>query len=261
MNWRVGVVGSPIEHSRSPQLQVAGLKLAGLEGNATRVELGLGDADQLRDLLTSRFDALSVTSPLKYAAFECCDELSDVATRTQSVNSMLVRDGKILGASTDGEGFIEALSHEFGSVVENAHAVILGSGGAASAILDALVDYGVASVVVHGRNEEKIEELTRRYKNTYSRSLVYRPVDLIVNTLPITGRGNEASVLQGVHHESVAVDITYDPDVSEWRKLYDEVGCRTMNGLPMLAFQAALQMQWWWDVPVEGAKLLEVLHD
>ncbi|HEY5104742.1 MAG TPA: NAD(P)-binding domain-containing protein, partial [Acidimicrobiales bacterium] len=247
--------------SRSPQLQVAGLKLAGLEGNATRVELGLGDADQLRDVLTSRFDALSVTSPLKYAAFECCDELSDVAARTQSVNSMLVRDGKILGASTDGEGFIEALRHEFGSVVGNAHAVILGSGGAASAILDALVDHGVASVVVHGRNEEKIEELTRRYKNVYSSSLVYRPIDLIVNTLPIGGRGNEASVLQGVHHESVAVDITYDPVVSEWRKLYDEVGCRTMNGLAMLAFQAALQMQWWWDVPIEGAKLLEVLHD
>jgi len=261
VNWRVGVVGSPIEHSRSPQLQVAGLKLAGLEGNATRVELGLGGADQLRELLMADFDAISVTSPLKHAAFECCDELSEVAARTQSVNSMLVREGRILGASTDGEGFIEALEHEVGPVVTNAHAVILGSGGAASAILDALVDHGVASVVVHGRNEEKVEEITSRFKNAYSSSLVYRPVDLVINTVPVGGRGAEASVLQGVHHESVAVDISYDPVVTEWRKLYDEVGCRTMNGLAMLAFQAALQMQWWWDVPLDGAKLLEVLHD
>jgi shikimate dehydrogenase len=146
-------------------------------------------------------------------------------------------------------------------VAENAHAVILGSGGAASAILDALVDHGVASVVVHGRNEVKVEELIGRYKNVYSSSLVYRPVDLIVNTVPVGGRGDEASVLQGVHHESVAVDITYDPVFTDWRKLYDESGCRTMNGLPMLAFQAALQMQWWWGVPLEGAKLLEALND
>jgi len=259
--WRVGVVGSPIEHSRSPQLQEAGLKLAGLEGASTRVELGLSGAGQLKELLTSRFDALSVTSPLKRTAYECCDERSDVATRTQSVNSLLVRDGKIHGASTDGDGFVDALSHEFGSVVENAHAVILGAGGAASAILDALIDRGVASVVVHGRNDVKVEELTRRYKNVFSSSLVYRPVDLIVNTVPVSGRGHEASVLQGVHHESVAVDISYEPERTTWRTLYDDAGCRTMNGLAMLAFQAAIQMQWWWGVPLDGAKLLEVLRD
>lgn len=260
MIWRVGVAGSPIAHSLSPTLHEAGLRLAGLEGTSTRVELGLGDAQKLRELLSSEFDALSITAPLKHAAFLLCDELSDVATRTQSVNSILMRDGVLLGDSTDGGGFINALQSEFGPVVENAHAVVLGSGGAASAIVDALVESGVSSVVIHARNEAKVEELRLRYRNVFSNSIVYRPVDLVVNTLPVAGRTLEAAVLQGVHPETVAVDITYDPRDSAWRDLYNEAGCRTMNGLAMLAFQAALQMQWWWGVTLEGEKLLEILQ-
>jgi shikimate dehydrogenase len=209
--------------------------------------------------MSSEFDALSITAPLKYEAFQRSHELSDVARRTQSVNSLLQRDGVLYGDSTDGEGFINALRAEFGSVVENAHAVVLGAGGAASAVVDALVHHGVNSVVVHARNEGKVEELRGRYQNVFSSSLVYRPVDLVVNTVPVAGRDVEAAVLQGVHHETVAVDITYDPRVSSWRTLYDEAGCRTMNGLAMLAYQAALQMQWWWGVDVDGAHLLEVL--
>jgi shikimate dehydrogenase len=260
MSWRLGVVGSPIAHSLSPQLQLAGLQLAGLEGTSTRVELGLKDAEQLKVIATTTFDALSVTSPLKAVAHELCDELSEVAARTKSVNSLLARDGKLLGESTDGLGFVTSLSGEMGFALENTHAVVLGAGGAASAIVDALVHHGVASAVVLARNEARVEELASRYKNVFSHSLVYRPVDLVVNTLPLEGRGEEAAVLQGVHHETIAVDITYEPRSSPWRQLYDDAGCRSMNGLPMLAYQAALQMQWWWGVTLEGAKLLEVLQ-
>lgn len=260
MIWRVGVVGSPIEHSLSPRLHERGLKLAGLEGTSTRVKMGLDDADQLKVLATTKFDALSVTSPLKHVAFELCDELSEVATNTQSVNSLLVRDGTLLGASTDGLGFVNALRDEMGFAVENTHAVILGAGGAASAILDALVHRGVASVVVLARNEARAEELSGRHKNVFTKSLVYRPVDVVVNTVRVEARGHEAAVLQGVHRETVAVDITYSPRNSVWRQLYEDAGCRSMNGLPMLAYQAVLQMQWWWGVALEGAKLLEVLQ-
>lgn len=260
MTWRLGVVGSPIEHSLSPVLHEAGLKLAGQEGTSARVELDLAGASTLAALMRSDFDALSVTSPLKRAAFELCEEVSDVASRTESVNSLLVRDGNIVGASTDGEGFLNALSATFGGEVENSHVVVLGAGGAASAIVDALVHHGVSSVVVHGRNEAKVEALANRSKNVFASSLVYRPVDLVVNTIPSRSRNAEAAVLQGVHHETIAVDITYEPILSSWRQLYESAGCRTMNGLAMLAYQAALQMNWWWETSIDGAALLEVLQ-
>jgi shikimate dehydrogenase len=260
MNWRLGVVGSPIAHSMSPLLHERGLELANLEGSSDRLEMNLEGASALPEVMGERFDALSVTSPLKYAAFQLCDELSDVAQRTQSVNSLLWRDDKLHGVSTDGEGFLDALEGELGAKVENAHVVVLGAGGAASAIIDALVHDEVATVVVHGRNEAKLEEFASRYRNVFSASLVYRPVDFIINTLPAAGRENEAAVLQGVHPETIAVDITYEPRYSEWRQRYENAGCRTMNGLPMLAYQAALQMNWWWGVGLKGAQLLEVLQ-
>jgi shikimate dehydrogenase len=259
VNWRVGVVGSPVAHSLSPQLHEAGLRLAGLSGTSSRVEVKLEDADNLRDLLGAEFDALSVTSPLKGAAFSMSEERTDAAVRTKSVNSLLVRDGVLWGASTDGDGFVSSLTHTFGPVVENAHVVVLGAGGAASAIVDALVHDGAASVAVLGRTPAKADALADRYPNVYSSALVYRPVDLVVNTIPIAGRVTEAAVLQGVHPETIAVDITYEPRESEWRLRYEDAGCRSMNGLAMLAFQAAIQMEWWWGVTLEGAQLLEVL--
>jgi shikimate dehydrogenase len=259
VNWRLGVVGSPVAHSLSPQLHEAGLRLAGLTGTSSRVEVKLEDADDLRDLLGAQFDALSVTSPLKSVAFTLSEVRSEAAERTKSVNSLLVRDGVLHGASTDGDGFIASLSHAYGPVVDNAHVVVLGAGGAASAIVDALVQHGAASVAVLGRTPSKAEALADRHPNVFSSALVYRPVDLVINTVPIAGRVAEAAVLQGVHPETIAVDITYEPRKSEWRLRYEEEGCRTMNGLAMLAFQAAIQMEWWWGVTLEGAQLLEVL--
>ena len=259
MNWRLGVVGSPVAHSLSPRLHQAGLRLAGLEGSSRPVELGLEESGRLRRLLAEQYDALAVTSPLKRVAFELCDEASDVAKRAGSVNSLLARDGRILGHSTDGAGFVDSLCDAFGDVITNAYVVVLGSGGAASAILDALVDRGVGSVVVQARSESRVAELTQRYSNVRASSQVERPVDLVVNTLPVAARPSESAVLAGVHPGTVAVDLAYEPRDSAWRQHYRDAGCRTLNGLPMLAYQAAFQMGWWWGVTLKGAQLLEVL--
>lgn len=260
MNWRVGIAGSPVSHSLSPRLHEMGLRLAGLSGTSTRVEIDLAHATDLKQLLGTEYEALSITSPLKRAAFELCDEPSETAARTQSVNSLLVRDGVLLGESTDGQGFVDAVQASFGSIIDNAHVVVLGAGGAASAIVDGLVANGAQSVVVHGRTAANVDALVDRYANVHSWSLVYRPIDLIVNTIPEVGRSVEATVLQGVHHDTIAVDIVYDPPETEWRRRYAEAGCRTLNGLPMLAYQAAIQMRWWWGVALDGAQLLEGLQ-
>jgi shikimate dehydrogenase len=259
MKWRLGVAGSPIAHSLTPQLHDAALAMVGLEGTSQRVELGAKDKAKLNKVMRKDFDALSITMPLKGFGVEICDELDEVATRTGSVNSLLMRDGRLLGTSTDGDGFVNAVRGQFGISVEGAHVVVLGAGGAASAIVDGLVRAGVASVAVHARNEAKVEALVARYEHVYDFSLTYRPVDLIVNTTPILGRADDVAVMQGVGAHTIAVDITYEPRTSEWRALHERSGCPSANGLGMLAYQAALQMQWWWDTPVDAAKLLKVI--
>ncbi len=259
MNWRLGIAGSPIADSLTPQLHEAALAMAGFEGTSRRVELGAKDKTKLNKAMRKEFDGLSITMPLKAFGIEICDEVDDVAMRTRSVNSLLMRDGKLLGASTDGDGFVNALRGQFDVGVEGAHVVVLGSGGAASAIVDGLVRHDVASVAVHGRNEATVEELVARHKNVHDFSLTYRPVDVIVNTTPIAGRTDDAAVMQGVGAHTIAVDITYEPRMSSWRALHERSGCLTSNGLGMLAYQAALQLQWWWDVPIDAGQLLKAI--
>lgn len=260
MNWRLGVVGSPIAHSLSPVLHEAGLALAGLAGHSTRLEVGLDEAPRLREIVLEHFDAVSVTAPLKGRAVEVCDVVTEVARRTDSVNAILVRDGRLEGNSTDGAGFVDALEARFGPTVEGAHALVLGAGGAARALVDAMVERGVASVSVLARRPGAAEAIAARYPAVYSSTLVYRPVDLVVNTIPAGARPQSRSLLQGVGPHTVAVDLAYEPRETPWLALHRAHGCRTQNGLPMLAYTAALLMSWWWGVALNGAELLEVVR-
>lgn len=259
MKWRLGVVGSPIEQSLSPQLHEAGLAQAGLKGSSVRVELAEADAKKLGKWMGKNYDALSVTMPLKRAALAYCDQLDDVASRVGALNSLRWREGRIEGANTDGAGFVDALRAGFGVSVDNLHAVVLGSGGAARAVVDALVSQGASSVAVHARSSDQVDQLSAAYPNVFGHMLVYRPVDLIVNTIPAHGRGPESAVIQGVTPETIAVDVTYSPAMTDWRAMYRAAGCRTQNGLGMLAYQAARQMSWWFDASIDGAALLRVI--
>lgn len=259
MFWRLGVAGSPIAHSLSPRLHEAGLALAGLEGSSTRFEIAEGEVATLGRLMGEQVDALSVTMPLKAGAATLCDELDDRARALGVVNSLWWREGRLLGASTDGPGFVDSLRGEFRTEVADMHVVVLGAGGAASAIVDALVLGGVHSIAVLGRTGAHVTRITGRYDNVLDHTTLYRPVDLIVNATPAAGRAGAAAVVQGVTRDTIAVDITYDPARSSWLALYADLGCRHANGLAMLAYQAARQMNWWWGSDLEGAALLKAI--
>lgn len=260
MEWRLGVVGSPVAHSLSPALHEAGLARAGLVGRSVRREVGPEEAGDLRGLVMREFDAVAVTAPLKGRALAACDEVSEVARRTDSVNGIVVREGRLVGESTDGRGFLDALSAAYGEVVADAHVVVLGAGGAARAVVDVLVEAGAASVSVIARRPRPAALLAERYARVHAGALVYRPVGVIVNTVPAPGRGPEGAVAQGVTSDTVAVDLAYEPRETPWLARYRAAGCRTQNGLAMLCYTAARLMSGWWDVALDGGELLEVVR-
>lgn len=259
MNWRLGVAGSPIAHSLSPELHAAGLALAGLQGSSQRYEIVEADAGTLRDLMGTSLDALSITMPLKSAAASLCDQLDERAAALGVVNSLQFRDDQLLGAATDGPGFVDSLRGVFDVSVENQYVVVLGAGGAARAIVDSLVIAGAHSVTVHGRSAANVERIVSRHPHVMDHTVLYRPVDVIVNTTPAAGREHAAAVMQGVTRDTIAVDITYEPRTSQWLALHAVLGCRHTNGLAMLAYQAARQMNWWWDSEIDGAQLLKAI--
>ncbi len=259
MSFRLGVIGSPISHSLSPQLHEAGLRAVGLEGGSTRHEVDQDSFTAFMATASESFDALSVTAPLKTLAYERAGELTDAARAVEAVNSLLFRDGKIYGHNTDGEGFVSALRARFQTDFADCHVVVLGAGGAARSIIRSLVQDGVSSIAVHGRSEENVNRACAPYSNVFGFSLVYRPVDLVINTIPSSSRHVEKAVLQGISPDSAAVDITYEPRQSQWRGLYENLGCQTDNGLRMLAHQAAAQLTWWLERDFDGEALLELI--
>ena len=259
MKWRLGVVGYPIEHSLTPQLHEKALSLCGLRGTSERVAMPDADRNELHALMGERFDALSVTMPLKEAAATICDARDAVSTRTGVVNSLLWRDGHVQGACTDGRGFLDALLAQFHVTPTRMNVLVHGAGGAARGIVDAFVHAHVGTVVIHGRTPANVERMTNAYDHVFDADHEVDHFDLVVNTQPAHAPAPFGPEVAGVDAETIAVDITYEPRMSTWRQSYEDLGCRSANGLGLLAYQAALQMRWWWDLDVDGAKLLEVI--
>ncbi len=260
-SWRLGVVGSPVEHSLSPQLHRAGLKYMGFQGTSQRLDIDREHAFRVREVMGTAFDALSLTMPLKEIATSLCDELDERATALGVVNTLLWRDGRLAGASTDGAGFIDALGGEFGTSVTDMHVVVLGSGGAARAIVDSLVREGARAVSVIARNPTSVAKLIDAHPGIVDNVPTCGPIDLVVNTTPSTTRENDVTVMPGVSRDTIAVDITYEPRQSRWLAQYGGIGCRHRNGLAMLAYTVARQMNWWWNSDIPGSFLLTALTE
>jgi shikimate dehydrogenase len=143
----VGLLGWPTSHSLSPQMQNAGFDALGLDWAyvplPTPPEL-LREA--VRGLVATGFAGANVTIPHKEAVIELCDELDEVAQRAGSVNTLVIRDGRVHGSSTDGLAVTTQIE------ARGRRTLVLGTGGASKAVAAALEDAG-AEVVVHGRRD------------------------------------------------------------------------------------------------------------
>jgi shikimate dehydrogenase len=186
MMWRLGVVGSPIEHSLSPQLHDAVSRWRGSKGRRERVELGAKDKTKLNPVMRKEFDALSITMPLK--GFGVDSATNSTRWRRAPVRQLAAHAPRreTLGASTDGDGFVNALA-DSSTRSWGAHVVVLGAGGAASAIVDALVRAASArSPCTDAARPRSTRSSRATTTSTTSRGL---PAGrLIVNTTPIEGR-------------------------------------------------------------------------
>ncbi len=205
-------------------------------------------------LVALGFQGANVTIPHKTGVLAFCDELDQVASRGGSVNTLVIREGRVLGSSTDGlavTGAVEA---------EGARVLVLGAGGAAQAVATALVDAGCASLRVGARSPEKAHALGARLRGLApDRSVeaddAWPPsagdADLVLNATPV--RDELLVDLGGVRQ---VVDMAYKPDGSETALIAAarEAGCdRVVDGLDVLVAQGAASFERWTGVaaPVE----------
>lgn len=248
-----GVIGWPIAHSLSPTIHNAGFASCGADWvyAAFPVPSGAG-ADILRLCRQGVIAGLSVTMPHKTDVFHLVDRVSPAAASLRSVNTVSIDgDGSLVGHSTDGDGLVDSLLAR-GVDPAGLSVLVLGWGGAARSVVDALVRRRVARITVTNRSGVDRGELDAiaplaETIDWSTRDEAVSSHDLVVNCTSVGMGGDGRSP---IHHsslrsETVVVDLVYHPLETPLLIAAAEQGCRTVGGLGMLIHQAARQQRIW----------------
>lgn len=246
------LIGSPVAHSLSPAIHQAAFAAAGVDWAYVSFDVAPGRADAALDGMRALGIAgMSVTMPHKEQVAACVDGLAPAAADLQSVNTVVLEDGaRLIGHSTDGQGFVRSLEAE-GVDLGGIHVVVVGAGAAARSVVRALGRAGAAEIVVLNRTRRRAEELVER-TGPVARLAGDDPTDdlkraeLIINATAV-GFGSDdlpidASVL---HAGQLVADLVYHPLETALLRAATATGARTFDGLGMLVHQAALQQQLW----------------
>jgi shikimate dehydrogenase len=250
------VIGSPVHHSLSPALHNAAFAQLGLDWVYVALHVEHGEAQRAVDAMrVLGLGGMSVTMPHKEAVALAVDELDPAAAALRSVNTVVPRsDGTLVGHSTDGAGFVASLLEE-GHAVAGRSVCVVGAGGAARSIVDALAREGAASIVVLNRTAATAEEaasLAGRVGRVAASASEVRDADIVVNTTPV-GMGGAGSPVsdplpidpQLLRAGQVVADIVYHPRRTALLAAASAAGAATVEGLGMLVHQAAIQQRLW----------------
>jgi shikimate dehydrogenase len=245
----VGLIGNPVSHSLSPRMQNAAFAARGLDWAYVPLPVEAPKLEAaLAGLVALGFAGANVTIPHKSATAAYCDELDLVAERAGSVNTIVIRGGRLCGSSTDGEAVVGAVQPR------GAKVLMLGSGGAAQAVATALAEAGARSLAVAGIAEEQAGELVARLRTLFPHvhsDLVgwppsLRDATLIVNATPI----KDELPVEVASHQQV-VDLPYLTDGGETAlvRAARAAGCRVVvDGLEVLVRQGAASFERWTGV-------------
>ena len=257
-----GILGWPVAHSRSPRLHGLWLQRHGIDGAYVPLPVAPeAFADAVRGLAALGFRGANVTIPHKEAAFAVCDEVDATARRMGAVNTLVFREGRILGSNTDGFGFLENIRQQVpGWQAAAGPAVLLGAGGSARAITVALLEAGCPQVVLVNRTPARAEALARAVGGpvTVATTPPLAGAALLVNTtsLGMQGQPPLAVDLAPLPAQAVVADIVYVPLETPLLAAARARGLRAVGGLGMLLHQARPGFSHWFGVdPVVDAEL------
>ncbi|TVQ53179.1 MAG: shikimate dehydrogenase [Rhodobacteraceae bacterium] len=254
-----GVVGWPVGHSRSPALHGHWLKLYGLSGAYVAMAVAPDAlATALKGLVALGFAGCNVTLPHKEQALALADAATDRARRIGAANTLAIRQGRIEADNTDGFGFIENLRQGAPDWSAAAGpALVLGAGGAARAIVAALLDAGAPEVLIANRTPERAEALAAALG---ARAIPWAAAEAaaaeaatLVNTtsLGMAGQPPLDLSLDRARADALATDIVYAPLETAFLRRAAARGLRTVDGLGMLLHQARPGFEAWFGVAPE----------
>lgn len=248
------VIGDPIAHSKSPLIHSFWLGKLGLEAEyrATRIT-----ADGLEHYFSERSDdpdwaGCNITIPHKISALDHVSDPGGVRDSIGAINTVARGpDGRLFGTNTDAAGFLGPI---IDMPLEGAPVILIGSGGAANAILFALAQVGAGPITMLARNALKAAGLLARFGlkgDVKPLDAVLPSAALLINASPLGMQGQPPLPidLSTLPEAAVVYDIVYAPLETELLRAARARGLETVDGLEMLVGQAALAFEIFFDVP------------
>jgi shikimate dehydrogenase len=254
-----GVIGDPIEHSLSPTIHNAAFRHLGLDFVFLAFRVKAADLEKvIQGMRGLGIHGLNVTMPHKSAVIGCLDEVDFSVRFLDSANTILNRDGKLSGFSTDGVGALKALL-ENGVDLSGKKVLLLGAGGAAKAIAFTLVPE-VGELAILNRSAEKAEALAETLGHMFNRNVVggalspdtikmnLRDSDVLVNATSAGMKPNLSQSLvapEWLKSDLAVMDIVYNPIETKLAKDAKAVGAKVVSGVEMLIYQGAASFEIW----------------
>jgi shikimate dehydrogenase len=254
-----GVMGSPVAHSRSPALHGYWLRRYGIRGHYIPMDVAQKDLKHvLATLPLMGFVGLNVTIPHKESVLPLADVVSDRAALIGAANTLIFRkDGRIHADNTDGAGFIANLRQNAPQwQPASGPAVVLGAGGAARAVIAALIEVGVPEIRLANRTRPRADALRSDFgakvvvQDWVQAAGMMEGAATVVNTtsLGMTGKPDFQVSLTALRPGMLVTDLVYTPLKTQFLIAAAAQGCKVVDGLGMLLHQAAPGFERWFGV-------------
>ncbi|MDB4828431.1 shikimate dehydrogenase [Candidatus Pelagibacter sp.] len=258
------VIGNPIEHSLSPILHNYWIKNNGIDAIYEKQKLNESELEQIiEEIKKERINGVNVTVPFKKIIIPFLDELSVEAEKTQSVNTLYLKNKKVIGHNTDIIGFETSIEKSKYDLV-NKKVLILGAGGVVSSIIFALNKMKVSKIIISNRTKEKAQNLKKDFKNIELIEWGEVPnFDMIINATSIGLKEDDNIELNfsSISGNKFFYDVIYNPRETNFLKIGKKMGNKTLNGKLMFIYQGLEAFNIWHglkpDVDENVIKLLD----
>ena len=265
------VIGNPINHSLSPELQNYWLKKNNINGIYDKQKL---DIDDLKDFVlkikSKEIAGANITVPFKKEIIPFIDKLTPESEGTDSVNTILLNKGETVGYNTDIIGFEKAIKETNYNFVKK-KVLILGAGGVVPSIIFALQRMGVKHIMLSNRTKLKAEELKNYYKKKNSNENIITVVewgelpnfDVIINATSVGLKRDQKLNLDfsKIEKGKFFYDVIYNPKETNFLKIGKQLGSQTENGKKMFIYQAAEAFKIWHKIEPEINEEINKLLD
>lgn len=264
MTKHVFLIGHPVGHSVSPVFQQAGFDWYDLDVCYQAIDVDYASLCNIVSTLRgNEVIGANVTVPHKETVVALLDVLDEDARLIGAVNTIVNREGVLVGYNTDALGFVMALKEEASFDPNGKTALVLGAGGAARAVVVALAGAGVKSLVIANRTLRRATALANSVRHiirsveaidlyTDSMSSIARSSHIIVNctTLGMSGSTGQNDTPIGANlipPHALVCDLVYNPQETPMLKDAEKAGAQVLGGLPMLVYQGGASFRIWTD--------------